>query len=310
VTLPFAVLSPDLGGAATIVMIIVVAGAIAYFGDRVGHVVGRRRMTLFNLRPKYTSTIFAVGFGMLIAIVVVAFLLVVSSEARQALFSINKLNDQITQLSAERDQLLDSPVIFRAGEAITQPFIIKSTDPLPVIERELSDLFVAVANVSRSLPVQPYAKNPLTAPARASIHAAAVGIKTQAPLEAIVVPEASENIIRGGVLRIGLRVYPNKLLYRKGETIASVGVANGQSRDEDRAALVQLIAGLKLSAISHDMPPSIADNPITSVDAIDSSIAALTSSRGPTVVRAVAANDIDAAGPLTANLVVSPVAVK
>ena len=75
----FAQLSPDLGGIATILMIIVVAGAIAYFGDRVGHVVGRRRMTLFNLRPKYTSTIFAVGFGMLIAVVVVAFLLVVAS---------------------------------------------------------------------------------------------------------------------------------------------------------------------------------------------------------------------------------------
>ena len=127
----------DLGGAATIVMIIVVAGARSPTSAIASeHVVGRRRMTLFNLRPKYTSTIFAVGFGMLIAIVVVAFLLVVSSEARQALFSINKLNDQITQLSAERDQLLDSPVIFRAGEeAITQPFIIKSTDPLPVIER-------------------------------------------------------------------------------------------------------------------------------------------------------------------------------
>jgi hypothetical protein len=58
------------------------------------------------------------------------------------------------------------------------------------------------------------------------------------------------------------------------------------------------------------MPPSIADNPITSVDAIDSSIAALTSSHGPTVVRAVAASDIYASGPLTATLVVSPAAVK
>jgi hypothetical protein len=309
VILPFALLFVDLIGVIKILGIVVVAGAIAYFGDRVGHVVGRRRMTLFNLRPKYTSTIFAVGFGMLIAIVVVAFLLVVSSDARQALFSINKLNEQITQLTEQRDQLLDSPVIFRAGEAITQPFIIESTDPLPVIERQLTDLLVAVGKMSRSLPVQPFAQD-LTAPARASIHAAAVGIKNQAPVEAIVVPEASENIIRGGVLRIGLRVYLNKLIYRKGDTIASVGVANGQSRDEDRAALVQLIAGLKLSAISHDMPPSIADNPITSEAAIDSSIAALTSSRGPTLVRAVAANDIYAAGPLTANLVVAPAAVK
>ncbi len=296
----------DLRGAATILMIVIVAGAIAYFGDRVGHIVGRRRMTLFNLRPKYTSTIFAVGFGMLIAIVVVTFFLVISSEVRQAVFSIDKLDTQIAELSAQRDMLLGAPIIFRAGDAITQPFIVKSTDPLPVIERELGDLFVALARVSQTLPVQPYPKNPLTGPAQASIQAAALGIKSQAPLDAIVVPEATENIIRGGALRIGLRVYPNKLLYRKGETIASVGVANGQDRDEDRTALVQLIANIKLGAISHEMPPTIAENPITSLDAIDSSLAALTSSHGPTVVRAVAANDIYAVGPLTANLVVAP----
>src|SRR4029077_5871374 len=184
VIVPLSLLFVDLVGAIKILGIVIVAGAIAYFGDRVGHVVGRRRMTLFNLRPKYTSTIFAVGFGMLIAIVVVAFLLVGSSDARQALFSINKLNEQITQLTQQRDQLLDSPVIFRAGEAITQPFIIESTDPLPVIERQLTDLLVAVGRMSRSLPVQPFAQD-LTAPARASIHAAAVGIKNQAPTEAI-----------------------------------------------------------------------------------------------------------------------------
>ena len=59
-----------LGGIALIVAIVLIAGVIAYIGDRVGHQVGRKRLTLFNLRPKYTSTIVAVGTGMMIALVV------------------------------------------------------------------------------------------------------------------------------------------------------------------------------------------------------------------------------------------------
>ncbi|HMD02671.1 MAG TPA: DUF3084 domain-containing protein, partial [Candidatus Baltobacteraceae bacterium] len=56
------------GGSALILAIVLIAGSIAYVGDRVGHYVGRRRLSLFGLRPKYTSTIVAVGTGMVIAL--------------------------------------------------------------------------------------------------------------------------------------------------------------------------------------------------------------------------------------------------
>src|SRR5579864_817467 len=147
---------PDLGAFLTIVGIVVVAGVIAYIGDRVGHLVGRRRMTLFGLRPRYTSTLFAIGFGMIIALLVVGVLLLVSQDARQALFSIAKLNEQIANLTNERDQLLQDPVVLRAGEALTPAFIVRSTDSLPQIEDRLSLLFQGVANLSRNFPVQPY----------------------------------------------------------------------------------------------------------------------------------------------------------
>src|ERR1700694_5276861 len=96
-----AAVAVDFRGAGTIAVIVIVSGVIAYIGDRVGHNVGRRRMTLFGLRPRYTSTIFAVGFGMFTALAVIVFVSLVNQEARQALFSINTLNDQIKTLSAE-----------------------------------------------------------------------------------------------------------------------------------------------------------------------------------------------------------------
>ena len=140
----------DIRPVITVTAIVVLAGIIAFVGDRVGHQVGRRRMTLFGLRPKYTSTIFAVGFGMLIALVVVGIVAWFNEEARQALFSINTLRDEIKTLTAQREQLLqfvrEAPLVFRNGEPISRPVIVSTTDDAATIERNLSELFSVVAD--------------------------------------------------------------------------------------------------------------------------------------------------------------------
>ncbi len=296
---------PDLGAFLTIVGIVVVAGVIAYIGDRVGHLVGRRRMTLFGLRPRYTSTLFAIGFGMIIALLVVGVLLLVSQDARQALFSIAKLNAQIANLTNERDQLLQDPVVLRAGEALTPAFIVRSTDSLPQIEDRLSLLFQGVANLSRNFPVQPYRTSVSSADAKAKIEQTAAYIKSLQPTQAIVIPVAGENIFRGGPWKFSLQVYKDGLIYRKGEIIASVTVADGRNISADQAALFNLNTAISHSAIDHGMPPMLADNPTTDPDVFNRAVTKLVANAGPAVVKAVAATDIYAAGPLSAELTVS-----
>ena len=41
-------------GVLLIVVVIGLSGLIAYLGDRIGMKVGKRRISLFGLRPKYT----------------------------------------------------------------------------------------------------------------------------------------------------------------------------------------------------------------------------------------------------------------
>jgi len=96
-------------GVTTILIIMIVAGAIAYVGDRVGHQVGRKRLTLFGIRPRYTSTIVAVGTGMLIALVVVLVALLFSQQAKNALFRMNQISAEISTLQS-REQELESKV--------------------------------------------------------------------------------------------------------------------------------------------------------------------------------------------------------
>ncbi|MDQ6766448.1 MAG: DUF3084 domain-containing protein [Candidatus Eremiobacteraeota bacterium] len=301
-----ALLAVDLRGVLTITIMLVVAGAIAYIGDRVGHHVGRRRMTLFGLRPRYTSTIFAVGFGMLIALLVIGVVALVSQEARQALFSINRLNEQIRTLTNERDNLLQDPVVMRAGEPLTPAFLLRSTDSEAEVENRLKLLFQGVANLSHNYPVMPYSTSVKSADAQIKIEQTAKYIKSLAPVSAIVVPVAGENIFRGGPWRFSLNVYKNALIYRKGEIITSVMVRNGKDISGDQAALINLNSAISRSAIAHGMPPMLADNPTTAPEVFNRAVERLTATNGPAIVKAVAARDIYAEGPLGAELIVSP----
>lgn len=310
---PLAVLAAiDLRGALNVLVIIVVAGIIAYIGDRVGHVVGRRRLTLFGLRPRYTSTISAIVFGMLIAVVALLFVSVFVKNARLALFSINRLNDEITTLSADRDRLVqfmkEEPLVFRKDEVLWTPVTVSSSQNARDIQRELSLFFVEVANYYRraSPDVRPYPKNPVTAPGvQSKISRLAGVVKSFRPNNAIIVPVAGENIFRGTNMSISFEVYRDVLLYRKGEIIASVEVADGRSLDRDQIALYDLINTIVTNAISHGMPPVIANVASASPISAGKALQQLTVMSSPAVVTAVATRDVYAEGPLLWDLAVS-----
>jgi len=88
---------------------VVLSGLIAYIGDRIGMKMGKRRVSLFGLRPRYSSIIITIVTGILIAVLSVTILLAVYSELRQALFNINDVLTRLEHLNEElkkRDQQL------------------------------------------------------------------------------------------------------------------------------------------------------------------------------------------------------------
>ena len=106
-----------LRGTLVIIIIMIVAGAIAYVGDRVGHQIGRKRLTLFGIRPRYTSTIVAVGTGMLIALIVTSIAILFSQQVKTALFRMNQISAEITTLQTQQ-KALESKV---NGGQLVQP---------------------------------------------------------------------------------------------------------------------------------------------------------------------------------------------
>lgn len=82
-------------------ILIVMGGLIAFLGDRIGSKVGKKRLTLFGLRPKYTSIIVTIISGVMISFTTIAVLAVVNENVRVALFGLSKLQDEMKDLNQQ-----------------------------------------------------------------------------------------------------------------------------------------------------------------------------------------------------------------
>jgi len=86
-------------------LMVVVSGLIAYIGDLIGRKMGRKRLTLFGLRPRYTAIVISVAAGMVIALCTLAAAFIVSRPIRDAFIipretlqaQIEHLNTRLTE---------------------------------------------------------------------------------------------------------------------------------------------------------------------------------------------------------------------
>jgi len=86
----------------SIILIVLIAStAVAWVGDVIGMKLGKKRITLFNMRPKYTTRLISVLTGMGIAIVTLFVSAMASESVRVALFDMKYVKAQIETLSSE-----------------------------------------------------------------------------------------------------------------------------------------------------------------------------------------------------------------
>jgi len=83
------------------ILVLVLGGIIAYLGNYVGRYIGKKRLTIFNLRPRYTAIAITVISGVLIALSTLLILLGVSKDARLALLGLEQLKVEIGKKSEE-----------------------------------------------------------------------------------------------------------------------------------------------------------------------------------------------------------------
>ena len=120
-------------GIVLIAVLVVMGGAIAFIGDRVGSKVGKKKLSLFNLRPRHTSVIVTIATGILITMLTFAVLAAASENVRVALFGMEKLN---AEMKETQERLASEEKKLAAAEREQQ----KATEALKASQGEVEVL--------------------------------------------------------------------------------------------------------------------------------------------------------------------------
>lgn len=134
-------------GITTIVLLILVSGAIAFIGDRLGSRVGKYKLTIFSLRPKHTAILVTVVSGIFIAIFTLGTLLMISQDAKTALFGLEKLKKDISLYQGKLENTKDKLDKTEMELAQKRMELEESKTKLKEAQTEISRL----ASVKRSL---------------------------------------------------------------------------------------------------------------------------------------------------------------
>ena len=88
-----------------IISIIAGSAALAYAGDVLGFKYGKQRISIFGLRPRYTSRLITAFTGMFISVVVLTILSFFSDSVRAALFEMKTLQQESSRLTLQLDTM-------------------------------------------------------------------------------------------------------------------------------------------------------------------------------------------------------------
>ena len=95
-------------GIILIVVMVATGGAIAFIGDKLGTKIGKKRLSIFGLRPRHTSMIITVLTGILITGVTIGAMAVVSKDVRTALFGMEELNASLRLTKRALDETTEN----------------------------------------------------------------------------------------------------------------------------------------------------------------------------------------------------------
>lgn len=141
----------DWGSWLLIISIIVLAGAIAYLGDILGRRIGKRKLSLFKLRPRYTAILVSVITGILIAAITLLILSAASQDVRTALFGMRELKAQITQLEEREKELQNSKSMLEEQVKTLTGSVEELNNQRQSLQEEIKALQVEQARLRESI---------------------------------------------------------------------------------------------------------------------------------------------------------------
>ena len=220
-------------GLVLIMVLVVTGGVIAFIGDRVGSRVGKKKLSLFGLRPRHTSVIVTIITGVLITTLTFVILAAASNNVRTALFGMEQLNQMMRETKerlADTDTQLAEAKVEQNAAALE---LTKSKDELEKLHGKQTTL----ENRAREL-----------AAGNAKLEAEAAALEEQnrglTDQNTALTVDNQTLEERADILRQGLQfVREGDIVFQAGEVIASGIIRGDRPVDEvlaDMAGLIQL----------------------------------------------------------------------
>ena len=209
-------------GITLILVLAVVGGVIAWIGDRLGTRIGKKKLSIFGLRPRHTAVVVTIFTGICITTVTFAIMAAVSENVRTALFGMDRLNAMIADTRAALD--FTAAELDQAKNAQEQASgeLVKSEEEIARLEAEQSELRAESERLSAGNRALMMEKEGLV-----SLNGRLTG-ENETLLADIHALGVRANELRTGLLNLR----EGNIMYQAGEIIASGTIPAGLSHAE------------------------------------------------------------------------------
>lgn len=257
-------------GIVIIVLLIVLSGLIAYLGDQIGMKVGKNRISIFGLRPRYSSIIITIITGIFIAGLSIIILLTVYGSLREALFNINRvvlkletLNEKLTEKDNELSEMKNE--ISAKSEELSKLQSQKNDleiklgslqNELAQVQGELKDTEAELGQARDDIASLKENRNQLQARI-SELNSQRNELESRVTTLNSKISELSKNYEVASELanKLGEDMYyymKEDIVYQKGDTIYADVIEGGRSEDETIKALNQFLT--KANGVAKKQP--------------------------------------------------------
>ena len=269
-------------GITLILVLAVVGGVIAFIGDRLGTRIGKRKLSIFGLRPRHTAVVVTIFTGVCLTTVTFGIMAAVSENVRTALFGMDRLNAMIADTRAALDFTSGELERAQSAQEKASSELAKSEEEIARLEGEQSSLRAESDRLSAGNRALMMEKEGLV-----SINGRLAG-ENQNLQEDIRTLGIRAQELRAGILNLR----EGNITYQAGEIIASGIIPAGLSHDEIERGLAG-IAQLGTRNISARLGENHTDQDIWIYrPEYEAAIRAIEESSADMIVRIVAAGNL------------------
>ncbi len=209
-------------GITLILVLAVVGGVIAFIGDRLGTRIGKKKLSIFGLRPRHTAVVVTIFTGICITTVTFGIMAAASENVRTALFGMERLNAMIAETRAALDFTSGELDRAKSAQEAASDNLKKSEEEIARLNGEQEGLRAESERLSAGNRALMMEKEGLI-----SINGRLAG-ENETLLADVQALGVRSNELRENILNLR----EGNIVYQAGEIIASGTIPAGLSHDE------------------------------------------------------------------------------